>query len=185
MGILDRFIGNRTSASFKQNLRNVLGFVPGKTALYKAALTHRSVRDNADENNERLEYLGDAILSGIIADWDAIARRAEHYDLTLDDWLNDLDLRDIIAGAIVRASGASSDSLRDALQRADDAFRAATIELEESLWGANVDGEHGRHRHDRTAQWWYFRYPRRPGFSIRRDLESAGIAPVPRSRRKT
>jgi len=122
-------------------------------------------------------------LGGIIADWDAIARRAEHYDLTLDDWLNDLDLRDIIAGAIVRASGASSDSLRDTLQRADDAFRAATIELEESLWGANVDGEHGTHRHDRTAQWWYFRYPRRPGFSIRRDLESAGIAPVPRSRR--
>jgi len=122
-------------------------------------------------------------LGGIIADWDAIARRAEHYDLTLDDWLNDLDLRDIIAGAIVRASGASSDSLRDTLQRADDAFRAATIELEESLWGANVDGEHGAHRHDRTAQWWYFRYPRRPGFSIRRDLESAGIAPVPRSRR--
>lgn len=47
----------------------MLGFSPGKTALYKAALTHRSVRDSADENNERLEYLGDAILSGIIADY--------------------------------------------------------------------------------------------------------------------
>lgn len=47
----------------------MLGFVPGKTALYKTALTHRSVRDSADENNERLEYLGDAILSGIIADY--------------------------------------------------------------------------------------------------------------------
>ena len=40
-----------------------------KLALYKTALTHRSVRDSADENNERLEYLGDAILSGIIADF--------------------------------------------------------------------------------------------------------------------
>ncbi len=69
VGILDRFIGNRISASFKKNLRNVLGFAPGKTALYQAALTHRSVRDNVDENNERLEYLGDAILSGIIADF--------------------------------------------------------------------------------------------------------------------
>jgi ribonuclease-3 len=37
--------------------------------LYKAALTHRSVRDTADQNNERLEYLGDAILSGIVADF--------------------------------------------------------------------------------------------------------------------
>jgi ribonuclease-3 len=55
--------------AFRTNLRNVLGFVPGKAGLYKAALTHRSVRDNADENNERLEYLGDAILSGIVADF--------------------------------------------------------------------------------------------------------------------
>ena len=69
VGILDRFIGKEENLSFKKNLRNVLGFTPGKTALYKAALTHRSVRDNADENNERLEYLGDAILSGIVADF--------------------------------------------------------------------------------------------------------------------
>ncbi|MEP7257638.1 MAG: ribonuclease III [Flavitalea sp.] len=69
MGILDRFFPKRSNASFARNLRNVIGFVPGKTALYQAALTHRSVRDSADENNERLEYLGDAILSGIIADF--------------------------------------------------------------------------------------------------------------------
>lgn len=69
MGILDRFIGNQSRIAFKKNLRNVLGFSPGKAGLYKAALTHRSVRDSADENNERLEYLGDAILSGIIADY--------------------------------------------------------------------------------------------------------------------
>lgn len=69
VGILDRFIGKEENLSFKKNLRNVLGFTPGKTGLYKAALTHRSVRDNADENNERLEYLGDAILSGIVADF--------------------------------------------------------------------------------------------------------------------
>jgi len=70
VGILDRFIGKQKNRiAFRRNLRNVLGFVPGKQLLYKAALTHRSVRDSADENNERLEYLGDAILSGIIADF--------------------------------------------------------------------------------------------------------------------
>ncbi|MEO8719958.1 MAG: ribonuclease III domain-containing protein [Ginsengibacter sp.] len=36
-------------------------------ALYKTALSHRSVREGADENNERLEYLGDAIISTIVA----------------------------------------------------------------------------------------------------------------------
>ncbi len=69
VSILDLFTGNEKSASFKKNLKNVLGFAPGNSALYKAALTHRSVRETADENNERLEYLGDAILSGIVADF--------------------------------------------------------------------------------------------------------------------
>lgn len=69
MGILSRLFRNQNHIAFKKNLRNVLGFAPGKTALYKAALTHRSVRESADENNERLEYLGDAILSGIVADF--------------------------------------------------------------------------------------------------------------------
>jgi ribonuclease III len=61
--------GKSTTASFKMQLRNVLGFTPGKAVLYRTALTHRSIRDGADENNERLEYLGDAILSAIIADF--------------------------------------------------------------------------------------------------------------------
>jgi ribonuclease-3 len=47
----------------------VLGFAPGTLSLYKTALSHRSVKESADENNERLEYLGDAILSGIVADY--------------------------------------------------------------------------------------------------------------------
>ena len=70
MGILDRFVRLKgEEASFRKQLENVLGFRPTKISLYKTALTHRSVRDSADENNERLEYLGDAILSGIIADF--------------------------------------------------------------------------------------------------------------------
>ncbi|MDR3716337.1 MAG: ribonuclease III [Puia sp.] len=70
MGILERIIKSDTSVnSFKKQVRNVLGFSPGKSVLYKTALTHRSVKDGADENNERLEYLGDAILSAIIADF--------------------------------------------------------------------------------------------------------------------
>ena len=47
----------------------MLGYKPGNISLYKTALTHRSIRDGADENNERLEYLGDAVLSALIADY--------------------------------------------------------------------------------------------------------------------
>ncbi len=45
----------------------MLGFTPDDLSLYKTALSHRSVREGADENNERLEFLGDAVLSSIIA----------------------------------------------------------------------------------------------------------------------
>jgi ribonuclease III len=58
-----------SGTSFKKQLKNILGFAPGNLSLYKTALTHRSVREAADENNERLEYLGDAILSALIADY--------------------------------------------------------------------------------------------------------------------
>jgi ribonuclease-3 len=70
VAFFDKFLpSNEKAPSFKKQLRNVLGFTPGNTSLYKAALTHRSVKEMADENNERLEYLGDAILSGIVADF--------------------------------------------------------------------------------------------------------------------
>jgi ribonuclease III len=63
------FSGNNTGSSFKKELKNILGFKPGSISLYKTALTHRSIRDSIDENNERLEYLGDAILSALVADY--------------------------------------------------------------------------------------------------------------------
>jgi ribonuclease-3 len=68
--ILDRILKSDSSVvSFRKQLRNVLGFVPGKAVLYRTALTHRSVKEGSDENNERLEYLGDAVLSAVIADF--------------------------------------------------------------------------------------------------------------------
>ncbi len=61
------FADNLKKKEFKKQLNNVLGFTPGDVTLYKTALSHRSVREGADENNERLEFLGDAVLSSIIA----------------------------------------------------------------------------------------------------------------------
>jgi len=70
VGFLDKFFGGSGKVpSYKKQLRNVLGFTPGSISLYKTALTHRSVKDAAADNNERLEYLGDAILSAIVADF--------------------------------------------------------------------------------------------------------------------
>jgi ribonuclease-3 len=50
----------------------MLGFVPGNIKLYQTALTHRSAAVKSPAggyiNNERLEYLGDSVLSAIASD---------------------------------------------------------------------------------------------------------------------
>lgn len=60
---------SKAERSYLRQVSNVLGFKPGRIDLYTTALSHRSVKEGADENNERLEYLGDAVLSGIVADY--------------------------------------------------------------------------------------------------------------------
>ena len=54
---------------FALQLKEVLAIETSNTQLYRTALSHRSVKETTDENNERLEYLGDAILSAIVADY--------------------------------------------------------------------------------------------------------------------
>ena len=62
-----------TDKEIYQSIKNIFGFYPGNIFLYKLALRHRSVAkkvaDGTKMSNERLEYLGDAILGAVIADY--------------------------------------------------------------------------------------------------------------------
>ncbi len=67
---------NPSSAGEKtllRKIRSLTGFSPGNINLYKSALTHKSLNNAPSESrrndNERLEFLGDAILSAVIADY--------------------------------------------------------------------------------------------------------------------
>ena len=58
-------------AYFKK-LKNILGFVPGNIRLYPMAFRHKSVakpiKEGVKNSNERLEFLGDAVLGSVIAE---------------------------------------------------------------------------------------------------------------------
>ena len=66
------FVKRKESPEFYRFFKNVLGFTPQRTELYHIALTHRSssAMDHGRRiNNERLEYLGDAMLGAIVAEY--------------------------------------------------------------------------------------------------------------------
>lgn len=56
---------------FFAQLQNIIGFKPKNINIYRVAFTHRSMNKRDEEGNhinyERLEFLGDAMLSAIIA----------------------------------------------------------------------------------------------------------------------
>lgn len=50
-------------------LEHLLGFTPKYVEYYKLAFMHRSKPEDATDSNERLEFLGDAILGAIVAEY--------------------------------------------------------------------------------------------------------------------
>lgn len=53
-------------------MKGILGFTPSQVNIFKIAFYHKSAIENPSgfkQNNERLEYLGDAILSTIVAEY--------------------------------------------------------------------------------------------------------------------
>lgn len=59
---------NSSEKKLAQSIKNLLSFYPKNVALYQQALTHSSAAKQT-KSNERLEFLGDAVLSTIIAEY--------------------------------------------------------------------------------------------------------------------
>ena len=63
----------KNEKKFKASLKNILGISPKNLSLYNQAFRHNSVakeiKEGVKDSNERLEFLGDAVLSVVIADY--------------------------------------------------------------------------------------------------------------------
>ncbi len=54
---------------FCYRIKTLTDISPGRASIYREAFIHRSIIDKKNRNYERLEFLGDAVLGLIIADW--------------------------------------------------------------------------------------------------------------------
>lgn len=55
-------------STFEKKLYSILGFYPKNAELYRQALTHKSYKKRGGLDNERLEFLGDALLGSVVAE---------------------------------------------------------------------------------------------------------------------
>ncbi|MGE0439329.1 MAG: hypothetical protein AB7S39_02480 [Gemmatimonadales bacterium] len=111
-------------------------------------------------------------LDGLLSHWESLVAAVEDgYDLTFDDYLNDMDLRDILAGALEVAAADDRAAAERRIEKLDRRFHSLTVECG-PIWGETAARENG---HDSNDQWWYFRRPKRPAPDFEEELREAGL----------
>ena len=108
-------------------------------------------------------------LRELIDQWSTFAGDLERKDYTfdLDNWRNDVDVRELILEALPMFSREEMGDHALKLDQADQAFRSNTRDFKRCVWG------HGTQRKEKwTAQlnWWYFRSPRRSNAQLEDEL---------------
>jgi ribonuclease-3 len=56
-------------SEFEKSVDMLIGYRSTKMVLFHTAFNHRSLKENPSENNERMEFLGDAIISSVVAEY--------------------------------------------------------------------------------------------------------------------
>ncbi|MBL8858886.1 MAG: hypothetical protein JNL28_10305 [Planctomycetes bacterium] len=114
------------------------------------------------------QHVQTAGLEGLVGAWEQFAAEVERgYAQGLDDWLNDVDRRDILDAALRVASADERRALRKRVRIADELVRAHLQPAGRCLWGAANAAKHGWNP---GRQWWYFLEPRIQNEELAHDL---------------
>jgi hypothetical protein len=109
-------------------------------------------------------------LEGLVSGWEhTVGQVGSGYPLGLDDYLNDLDGRQLLEEALALAPWSANPALMKRLSEVDARMKALVVPAPACLWGeavAEAEGWSAEH------EWWYFSLPRSPGPVLREDLEA-------------
>jgi hypothetical protein len=98
-------------------------------------------------------------LEVLLRGWEQTVAAVEAgYALTFDDYLSDVDGRQLLAQALEVASAEQAARITDRLTALDERMRAAVEPVRRCVWGHIVEEEEGW---SPERNWWYYARPRR------------------------
>ena len=114
-------------------------------------------------------------LKGLVLNWEKVVSELvfDGYRYGLRDFANDLDRREILAGAIAGLEGLVPAAMRVRVAAADKRFVDATFGATRCILDDEQAAERGV---TRDKQWWYYRFPRRHRANFAKDLLESEIA---------
>jgi len=96
-------------------------------------------------------------LKGLVERWEGVVESISRgYALGLDDYLNDLDGRELLEGALAVASEQEREKYRKRILRADRRMKALVKPAGKCLWGNDTAKREGWAP---EKNWWYFSRP--------------------------
>ena len=108
-------------------------------------------------------------LRGLAESWEEVVRSVEEgYSLGLDDYLNDLDGRQLLDEALAVAAAQEKKTALQRVRRADAKMKTLVRPAGRCLWGDETARQEGW-----TAKknWWYFSMPIRPSEELLAEID--------------
>ena len=107
-------------------------------------------------------------LRGLVEAWERTVREVRAgYSLGLDDYLNDMDGRQLIEDLFRNVPAARTPTLAGRVREADALLRQLLQPARECLWGAEAAAAHAW---TPEKEWWYFQRPKKAGPELMSDL---------------
>jgi hypothetical protein len=101
-------------------------------------------------------------LDGLVEAWEsAVAYMLANKPQYLDDYLNDMDGRQILDECLAVATPGQREAVAARVEAADEAFRQGTVLVGQCLWGPDNAQRNGW---TAATNWWYFRTPKKYRF---------------------
>jgi hypothetical protein len=110
-------------------------------------------------------------LRGLVENWERVVDQVvAGYSLGLDDYLNDMDGRQLLQNALDLAPDEVREAFLPRVRGADARIRPALMPAGRCLWGSIVAEDE---QWIEEVNWWYFEKPRNPGPRLKQELDAS------------